>query len=83
MLRGDTPKPELAGALFAWHQGFREEGPGTALDKTKTRLAKFIRRVIPRVEKHGWRTMLWQMVGKKPRRCRRRGWACRPRTARA
>ncbi len=65
VLRGDTPKPELAGALFAWHQGFREEGPGTALDKTKTRLAKFIRRVIPRVEKHGWRTMLWQMVGKK------------------
>ncbi|WP_013208226.1 hypothetical protein [Ralstonia solanacearum] len=65
VLRGDTPKPELAGALFAWHQGFREEGPGTALDKTKTRLGKFIRRVIPRVEKHGWRTMLWQMVGKK------------------
>lgn len=65
MLRGDTPAPEQAGALFAWHQGFREEGPGTALDKTKTRLGKFIRRVIPRVEKHGWRTMLWQMVGKK------------------
>ncbi|MGD7413133.1 hypothetical protein ACQCRK_28315, partial [Ralstonia pseudosolanacearum] len=65
VLRGEAPTPEQAGALFAWRQGFREEGPGTALDKTKARIGRFVRRVIPRVEKHGWRTMLWQMIGKK------------------
>ncbi|MHA6890162.1 hypothetical protein [Ralstonia pseudosolanacearum] len=65
VLRGKVPTPEQAGALFAWRQGFREEGPGTALDKTKARIGRFVRRVIPRVEKHSWRTTLWQMIGKK------------------
>ncbi|AMP39823.1 hypothetical protein [Ralstonia solanacearum] len=65
VLRGETPTPEQAGALFAWHQGFRQEGPGTDLDKTKARIGRFVGRIIPRVEKQSWRTMLWQMIGKK------------------
>ncbi len=65
VLRSETPTAEQAGALFAWHQGFRQEGPGTALDKTKARIGRFVGRIIPRVEKQSWRTTLWQMIGKK------------------
>ncbi|QQV58268.1 hypothetical protein JK151_23385 (plasmid) [Ralstonia syzygii subsp. celebesensis] len=64
-LRGDALAPEQTGALFAWRQGFREEGPGSDLAKVKARTAKFVNRTIRRVENHGWRSTLWQAVGKK------------------
>ncbi|MHA6884398.1 hypothetical protein [Ralstonia pseudosolanacearum] len=64
-LRGEALSPEQTGALFAWRQGFREEGPGSDLAKVKARTAKFVNRTIHRVENHGWRSTLWQAVGKK------------------
>ena len=50
-LRGEPVSAQQAGVLFAWHQGFREDGPGSDLANTKARLAKFVGRTIPRVEK--------------------------------
>ncbi|OCQ66777.1 hypothetical protein AR465_08710 [Ralstonia solanacearum] len=64
-LRGDALDPGQVGTLFAWRQGFREEGPGSDLAKVKARTAKFVNRTIRRVEHHGWRTTLWQTIGKK------------------
>ncbi|WP_412769392.1 hypothetical protein [Ralstonia pseudosolanacearum] len=64
-LRGEALSPEQTGALFAWRQGFRAEGPGSDLAKVKARTAKFVNRTIRRVENHGWRSTLWQAVGKK------------------
>ena len=64
-LRGEPTSPQAAGALFAWRQGFREDGPGSDLANTKARLAKFVGRSIPRVEKQGVRRHFWQMIGKK------------------
>ncbi|MEZ0188655.1 hypothetical protein AB9X41_05390 [Ralstonia solanacearum] len=64
-LRGDALEPGQVGALFAWRQGFREEGPGSDLAKVKARTAKFVNRTIRRVEHHGWRATLWQTIGKK------------------
>ncbi|OIN77166.1 hypothetical protein BL248_03520 [Ralstonia solanacearum] len=64
-LRGEALSPEQTGALFAWRQGFRAEGPGSDLAKVKARTAKFVNRTIRRVENHGWRSTLWQVVGKK------------------
>ncbi|WP_052321727.1 hypothetical protein [Ralstonia sp. A12] len=64
-LRGEAVSPPQVGALFAWRQGFREDGPGSDLANTKARLAKFVGRSIPRVEKQGTRSHFWQMIGKK------------------
>ena len=62
----DAPvSAQATGALFAWRQGFREDGPGSDLANTKARLAKFVGRSIPRVEKQGVRTHFWRMIGKK------------------
>ena len=64
-LRGEPVSAQAAGALFAWRQGFREDGPGSDLANTKARLAKFVGRSIPRVEKQGVSRHFWQMIGKK------------------
>jgi hypothetical protein len=64
-LRGEPVSAQQAGVLFAWHQGFREDGPGSDLANTKARLAKFVGRTIPRVEKQTAGTQFWQMIGKK------------------
>jgi len=64
-LRGEPVSAPDTGALFAWRQGFREDGPGSDLANTKARLAKFVGRSIPRVEKQGARSHFWQMIGKK------------------
>lgn len=64
-LRGEPVSAQQAGVLFAWHQGFREDGPGSDLANTKARLAKFVGRTIPRVEKQTTGSHFWQMIGKK------------------
>ncbi len=64
-LRSDTLTPEQTGALFAWRQGFREESPGSDLARVKARTAKFVNRTVRRVENRGWRSTLWQAIGKK------------------
>jgi len=64
-LRGEPVSAQQAGVLFAWHQGFREDGPGSDLANTKARLAKFVGRSIPRVEKQTTSSHFWQMIGKK------------------
>lgn len=64
-LRGEPVGAQQAGVLFAWHQGFREDGPGSDLANTKARLAKFVGRTIPRVEKQTAGSHFWQMIGKK------------------
>ncbi|UGS88009.1 hypothetical protein KOL96_04300 (plasmid) [Ralstonia wenshanensis] len=64
-LRGEPVSAQQAGVLFAWHQGFREDGLGSDLANTKARLAKFVGRTIPRVEKQTTGSHFWQMIGKK------------------
>ena len=53
------------GLIFAWEQGFREDGPGTALQGVKQRLAKFTHKSIPRVEASRWRSLASRICGYK------------------
>ncbi|WP_322027437.1 hypothetical protein [Burkholderia sp. BCC1977] len=64
-LRGDTAQPHDAGTLFAWRQGYRDDGKHGLLARTAGRLAKFTRRTIPRVEKRSGASRLWGMLAKK------------------
>ncbi|KVK75933.1 hypothetical protein WS90_25135 [Burkholderia cepacia] len=64
-LRGDAAQPHDAGTLFAWRQGYRDDGKHGLLARTAGRLAKFTRRTIPRVEKRRGTSRLWGMLAKK------------------
>ncbi|AXF25803.1 hypothetical protein CUJ89_35920 [Burkholderia pyrrocinia] len=64
-LRGDPAQPHDAGTLFAWRQGYRDDGKHGLLARTAGRLAKFTRRTIPRVEKRSGTSRLWGMLAKK------------------
>lgn len=51
--------------IFAWEQGFREDGPGTALHAVKHRIAKFSHKSISRVEAARWRSFIPRLCGGK------------------
>lgn len=53
------------GAVFAWEQGFREDGPGSALESAKHRLTKFTHKSIPRVARSRWRSFFARLGGRK------------------
>ena len=63
------PAAELSlaekGAIFAWEQGFREDGVGSALQSVKRELSKFAHTTIPRVESSRLRSFLPRLFGKK------------------
>lgn len=66
MLEPDaTLSPEERGRVFAWEQGFRADGPGTALQGVKQRLAKFTHKSIARVETSRWRSLVSRICGYK------------------
>lgn len=62
---GATLSTKERGLVFAWEQGFREDGPGTALHGVKQRLAKFTHKSIPRVEASRWRSLVSRICGYK------------------
>jgi hypothetical protein len=58
----DALTPDQCGALLAWRQGFREDGPHSELSQTRERLHKFVTKSIPRVEQNRLKTLLPRML---------------------
>ena len=64
-----TPGARLSNAekasIFAWEQGFREDGEGSPLQAVRARLGKFVHKTIPRVKVSRFRSFLPRLLGKK------------------
>ena len=58
----DSLSDDQCGALFAWRQGFREDGQHSELSQTRERMHKFVSKTIPRVEENRSRTLLPRML---------------------
>lgn len=57
----DALTDDQRGALFAWRQGFREDGRGSRLSQTRERLHK-LAKTMGRVKHKRWLTLLPRMV---------------------
>jgi hypothetical protein len=57
--------PAEKGVLFAWEQGFREDGPGSALAAARARLEKFSGTTVARAGRTGWRDFAWRLCGRR------------------
>ena len=64
-----TPSAWLSDAekasIFAWEQGFREDGEGSPLQAVRARLGKFVHKTIPRVKVSRFRSFLPRLLGRK------------------
>ncbi|GAB7538359.1 autotransporter [Burkholderia sp. 3C] len=52
------------GDFFAWRQHYREDGPGTPLAKTRSRLHKFTGKALDQAGETRWKTFAARSVGK-------------------
>lgn len=64
-----TPDARLSdaekAAVFAWEQGFRQDGHGSPLQAVQARLGKFVRKTIPRVKASRLKSFLPRLLGMK------------------
>lgn len=56
---------DAKGDLFAWRQGFRDDGPGSPLAALRGRACKFVRKAVPRAENRGAGKLLNNLLGRK------------------
>ena len=61
----DALTPDQKGVLFAWLQGFREDGRGTDLSHARERLHKFVAKTALRDRDHRWSDLILRVAGKR------------------